>query len=326
MTGSSRYMGAALAVVHVSILLRLALLSALLGSSALTAQTSPVAKAGARPPILGTFDKGKYSNPIIGFELQLDAACALADEDRAIAWSTNFSQRLNLALRCGDDLILLSSFPLHPDETLNLRRDTEVSVEGAIDGGGFKRRDRLQSHVTGGTEMFVQELTRRGDSGQELGFYSAFMVGRRYVSIFAIGPKTDEGALRQAAANLRIEPRAVATDEGYGPESLVWNLVVAEITYATTNPDTGFTCSLSSLGEGFIDAKLASGQKSSYAFGLQNCTSEKPGGPNTKFQVTASPLLGKPGAKAFCSDDSGVIRTDPNGSVQGCLDHGLPLE
>jgi hypothetical protein len=82
---------------------------------------------------------------MIGFELQLDPACSLADEDAALSWSTKFSQRLNLGLRCGDNAILLESFPLHADEKLDLKRDAQVSVEGAMDGGGFKRRGRLQS-------------------------------------------------------------------------------------------------------------------------------------------------------------------------------------
>jgi hypothetical protein len=72
-------------------------------------------------------------------------ACSLADEDAALSWSTKFSQRLNLGLRCGDNAILLESFPLHADEKLDLKRDAQVSVEGAMDGGGFKRRGRLQS-------------------------------------------------------------------------------------------------------------------------------------------------------------------------------------
>jgi hypothetical protein len=144
---------------------------------------------------------------MIGFELQLDPACAFADEARAIAWSTQFRQRLTLPIRCGDDLIFLSSFPLHADEKVDLTRDAQVSLQGAMDGGGFKKRGRWQNHTEGGTEMLVQELVGHGDSGQELGFYHAFMIGRRYVSILAIGPEADNAKLSQAAATLRIQPQ-----------------------------------------------------------------------------------------------------------------------
>jgi hypothetical protein len=160
-----------------------------------------------RPAIIGSLDKGEYSNPMIGFELQLDAPCAFADEDQAIAWSTQFSQRLNLSIRCGDNLVLLSSLPLHADEKVDLRRDAQVSLEGATGGGGFKRRGHWQNHTIGETEILVQELIRHGDSGQELGFYNAFMVGRRYVSILAIGPEANKAVLSQTAAKLKIEVR-----------------------------------------------------------------------------------------------------------------------
>src|SRR4029077_8486420 len=87
-----------------TLFLRLLLFSALLIPCAATAQ-SPTA---SRPAILGSLERGKYSNPMIGFELQPDPACTFADEARAIAWSTQFSRRLSLAIRCGDNLFLLS--------------------------------------------------------------------------------------------------------------------------------------------------------------------------------------------------------------------------
>jgi hypothetical protein len=125
------------------------------------------------------------------------------------------------------------------------------------------------------------------------------------------------------AANL-LSAKVVET--GYGPASQVRNLVTAEITYAENDPDHGFTCSLSDLGKELIDAKLASGQKSGYQFVLQNCSSGEPGGPNTKFQITATPLSGETATQVFCSDDSGVVRMDLAGSREACLDHGSLAE
>ena len=122
-----------------TLFLRFLLFSALLIPCVATAQ-SPASDTATRPAILGILEKGKYSNPIIGFELQLDPACTFVDEARAIAWSTQFSQRLSLALRCGDNLFLLGSFPVHSDEKINLKRDAQVSLQGAMDGGGFKKQ------------------------------------------------------------------------------------------------------------------------------------------------------------------------------------------
>jgi hypothetical protein len=184
---------------------RLLLFSALLIPYAAKAQ-SPASDTATRPAILGRLEKGKYSNPIIGFELQLDPACTFADEARAIAWSTQLSQRLSLALRCGDNLFLLSSFPVHADEKINLKRDAQVSLQGAMDGGGFKKHGGWQNRSVSGTEVLVQELSRRGALGQELGFYHAFMIGRRYVAILTIGPEANKAELSQATAKLRIKP------------------------------------------------------------------------------------------------------------------------
>ena len=165
-----------------------------------------MADTPSRPAILGSLEKGKYLNHVIGFELQLDPACTFADESRAITRSTQLPQRLSLALRCGDNLLVLSSFPLHADEQVNLRRDAEPSLQGVMDGGGFKKHGGWQNQSVGGADVLVQELVRRGDSGQELGFYHAFMIGRRYVSVFAVGPEASRRELSQTAATLRIEP------------------------------------------------------------------------------------------------------------------------
>jgi hypothetical protein len=185
--------------------LRLLLFSALLIPCVTSAQ-SPASDAATRPAILGSLEKGKYSNPIIGFEFQLDPACTFADEARAIEWSTQLPQRLSLAFRCGDELFLLSSFPVHADETINLKRDAQVSLQGAMDGGDFKKHGGWQNRSVSGTEVLVQELSRHGALGQELGFYYAFMIGRRYVSILTIGPEANKAELSQASAKLRIKP------------------------------------------------------------------------------------------------------------------------
>jgi hypothetical protein len=187
-----------------TLLHRFLLLFVCLAPVVVRAQTPTGSGTPTRPAILGSIDKGKYSNPVIGFEVQLDPVCTFADESRAIAWSTQLPQRLSLALRCGDNLIVLSSFPLHADEQVNLRRDARTSLQGAMDGGGFKKRGGWQNQTLSGTEVLVQELIRHGDSGQELGFYHAFMIGRRYVSILAVGPEANQKELSQAAATLKI--------------------------------------------------------------------------------------------------------------------------
>jgi len=188
------------------LLIKFLLLSVFMVPCVVRAQSPAVADSPSRPAILGSLEKGKYLNHVIGFELKLDPTCTFADEPRAIAFSTQLPQRLSLLLRCADNLVFLSSYPLHADEQVNLRRDARPSLQGAMDGGGFKKRGGWHNEAADGTEMLVQELVRRGDSGQELGFYYAFMIGRRYVSILAVGPEANRRELGQTIATLRIEP------------------------------------------------------------------------------------------------------------------------
>jgi hypothetical protein len=99
-------------------------------------------------------------------------------------------------------------------------------------------------------------------------------------------------------------------------------LNAAEVYRASAHPDLGYTCALSDLQDQ-IDRDLATGEKHGYAFDLLNCESDEAGGPNTKFQISAVPLTPhQSGVRAFCSDESGIIKLDANGSAQNCLENG----
>jgi len=107
----------------------------------------------------------------------------------------------------------------------------------------------------------------------------------------------------------------------------VRTLVAAETTYSTAHSDKGFTCALADLrNDRIIDETLASGSKSGYVFEVLGCKAENPEGPNTQFQVIAYPIkTGGTGTKAFCSDQTNVVRYVPNGSGGDCLDHGANI-
>jgi hypothetical protein len=104
-------------------------------------------------------------------------------------------------------------------------------------------------------------------------------------------------------------------------------LVIAEVGYAGSRPEAGYTCTLADLaGAGLIDAKLASGQKSGYVFELFGCTSSENGGKNVKYRVVAYPLTrNTTGTRAFCADESTVVKTDEKGSPQDCMESGATL-
>lgn len=108
--------------------------------------------------------------------------------------------------------------------------------------------------------------------------------------------------------------------------SAIRTLNVAELSYSSAH-DGGFTCSLAELQQdNLIDPALASGRKNGYVLGLRDCVPEKPDGPNTKYHVIAYPeTKDTTGRRAFCSDESAVVRVDATGDGQKCIESGSPL-
>ncbi|HEV2468746.1 MAG TPA: DUF4190 domain-containing protein [Candidatus Sulfotelmatobacter sp.] len=104
-------------------------------------------------------------------------------------------------------------------------------------------------------------------------------------------------------------------------------LNTAEVAYSESHPNDGFTCSLSTLADaGLFSGPLAKGQKDGYAFELNGCTPEDGDSANRHYQVVAYPLREhQTGIRAFCSNESMVIKVDPEGSTQRCLESGEPL-
>jgi hypothetical protein len=114
----------------------------------------------------------------------------------------------------------------------------------------------------------------------------------------------------------------------------VRTLNTAEISYAATFPAHGFTCALFDLGgmgsgggitehqAMLIDPRLASGKKNGYVFALVGCN----GTPATKYSITAEPANPSAGNRAFCSDESAVIRFSADGKANSCLTAGTPLQ
>jgi hypothetical protein len=111
-------------------------------------------------------------------------------------------------------------------------------------------------------------------------------------------------------------------------------LNTAEISYAAAFPARGFTCNLSELGGQYtgseqepehamlIDDALASGKKNGYVFAINNCDVR----PASQYQVTASPADPDSGTRAFCSDESAIVRYSADGKAATCLSEGVPLQ
>jgi hypothetical protein len=101
-------------------------------------------------------------------------------------------------------------------------------------------------------------------------------------------------------------------------------LVATQARFAQVHPDLGYACALSALPSDEITAELIkNGRKNGYAFEISGCHTADGERRNTKYQLTARPLV--TGMPAFCSNQSGVVRYDETGSVQKCLQNGVPV-
>ena len=106
----------------------------------------------------------------------------------------------------------------------------------------------------------------------------------------------------------------------------------AEISYAASFPDRGFTCKLTELGGAadqpspqhamLIDESLASGQKNGYILSIGGCDAR----PASMYRATAIPANRESGMRAFCTDESEVVRYAADGKATSCMSNGIPLQ
>jgi type IV pilus assembly protein PilA len=137
----------------------------------------------------------------------------------------------------------------------------------------------------------------------------------------------------QTANSSRVQtaPQTAGTDAQV--TAAMRSIVSAEATYATTYPTVGFTCTLSNL-DGFgggvpnerqamlINSGLASGKRYGYVFTLSECN----GTPATAYHLTAVPNRNSFRGKAYCADQSGVIRSSEDGNLATCLASGTSIQ
>lgn len=149
-----------------------------------------------------------------------------------------------------------------------------------------------------------------------------------------------EKAKTPATTNTSFSPRTEAPqapNPALGSDANVLaamrSILTAEVTYAASYPNVGFTCMLSDL-DGFgggqpnehqamlISSSLASGKRYGFMFTLSGCS----GNPATAFHLTAAPSGNAFGRKSFCADQSGVIKSSESGNPAACLASGTPVQ
>ena len=110
----------------------------------------------------------------------------------------------------------------------------------------------------------------------------------------------------------------------------IHTIINAQNMYESNYPTNGYACSMAALGGDpksgapsataaqLIQPDLASGVKSGYIFNITNCSKVNLGGTDriTGYSITAVPeTVGATGDRAFCADQSGIIKFDPAGST-----------
>jgi TonB family protein len=108
----------------------------------------------------------------------------------------------------------------------------------------------------------------------------------------------------------------------------VRSVVNAEKSYQSAQG--GFACTLSALGSSgqeagakkrvyLWDSQLASGKKNGYIFTISGCDT-------AHYRIAAEPAVPGSGQRAFCSDESGVVRASADGKAATCLVSGEVVE
>ena len=107
--------------------------------------------------------------------------------------------------------------------------------------------------------------------------------------------------------------------------AVISTLGYVEMGYASSNPETGFTCNLAELislpGAGYsemIDPQVGTGTYNGYRFSIVGCD----GQPASTFHIIAEPLTIGSGSQAFCTDPTHNIRVSDDGRGATCLTAG----
>ena len=152
---------------------------------------------------------------------------------------------------------------------------------------------------------------------------------------------TPERVKKTRAQTIAVAVAAVVIVVGYFAFRMIWGLMMlgyvdsaivrmralsaAEAQFAKMHPELGYTCNFSQLPS--TDETVRRMAKNpivnGYAFDIVGCEAQGAAKPSAAYYLTARPLHS--GQPAYCSDQSGILKADYDGSVQRCRTSGVPL-
>lgn len=104
------------------------------------------------------------------------------------------------------------------------------------------------------------------------------------------------------------------------------NMIAAENAFKVSNPQVGYTCTLSDLGTAVpahaqvADVEWGPESQGVYRYSVYGCR----GSVSSTFKLVAAPVNVRQGLRAFCADESGVLRFAEDGRGSTCLsEHNL---
>jgi hypothetical protein len=112
-------------------------------------------------------------------------------------------------------------------------------------------------------------------------------------------------------------------------QTRVTMIAAAETGYAVKHPESGYTCTLSTLfardpaaasepGGGYFDPGQGNEEWNGYRFALAGCD----GVPALKYRLTAVPVDPDASVRTFCSDESGTAKFVTTGKSTSCFSRG----
>jgi hypothetical protein len=157
----------------------------------------------------------------------------------------------------------------------------------------------------------------------------------------SVPTSTPEGIKKARAQRIVLAVVAVVIVLGYFAFRMIWGLMMlgyvdsaiyrmrvlsaAEVQFAKIHPEIGYTCSFSQLPSNDETVRRVAKNRieNGYSFEIVGCQAQGIAKPNATYYLTARPL--HTGQPAYCSDQSGVLKADYNGSVERCRISGVPL-
>ena len=220
-----------------------------------------------------------------------------------------FSAFANMAKAGGVKLETFDTGPtLLQVEDPNQSEKTEITIEGDNLSGD---EDEIQVSL---------HVTKEGNE-QSLPFIPLFT--------FIMKTEADVWRLNEIRAEVRIplaDPdflKNIERENGkqneQGAQTAMRILIGEETAYHSSHGT--YECSLAGLigkGQGWINgpfADLATGKHSGYVYAISGCDS-------AQYKLVAEPEINDSGQRAFCSDESGAMRSASDGKATTCLSNG----